>query len=495
MDKTLTTTADRSTTDWAIWETTHFSGASGNEADIRVTAPATGEVLTTVRAATVDDVDRAVAAAKQAQKAWAARTYDQRAAVFRKAAQLLEADPDRILRWLVPETGSGLGKAGFEVSGLVVGELNECAALTSQPYGELLQSTKRRLSVARRVPMGVVGVIAPFNFPTVLALRSVAPALAVGNAVVLKPDPRTPVSGGLAIAELLAEAGLPDGLLHVLPGGAEVGKSLVTHPDVPCISFTGSTAAGRAIAAAAAPLLKKVHLELGGNNALLVLPDADIQAAASAAAWGSFLHQGQICMTAGRHIVHSSIAEEFTAALAEKARNIPVGDPTDPANALGPIIDESQRDKVHAIVTASVDQGAVVAAGGEYDSLFYRPTVLAGVSADSPAFRQEIFGPVAPVTTYDTLDEAVDLINDSEYGLSVGILTGDAFAAFELAGRIESGMVHINDQTVDDEPTIPFGGMKASGAGGHFGGVRANLESFCETQWVTVQSTIERYPF
>jgi benzaldehyde dehydrogenase (NAD) len=488
------TTLAQQPTDWSMWESTPFSGASGGSDRIEVTAPATGAVLTSLEASTVADLDRAVTVAKRAQREWAARTYDQRATVLRRAAQLIEADPTRLTRWLVPESGSGAGKALFEV-GLLAGELNECAALASQPYGELLQSTRPRLSLARRVPIGVVGVISPFNFPAILSMRSVAPALAVGNAVVLKPDPRTPISGGLAIAELLAEAGLPEGLLHVLPGGSEIGQALVAHPGVGCLSFTGSTAAGRAIAQAAAPLLKKVHLELGGNNALLVLPDADVSAAASAAAWASFLHQGQICMTAGRHIVHSSIAEEFTAALAEKAAHIPVGDPTDPNVALGPLIDAHQLAKVHEIVTSSVEHGATLAAGGTYEDLFYRPTVLSGVTTDSPAFRTEIFGPVAPVTTYETVDEAVELVNDSEYGLSVGILTGDAFAAFELASRIEAGMVHINDQTVDDEPTIPFGGMKASGSGGSFGGARANLESFTETQWVTMQSKIQPYPF
>src|SRR5690606_40314994 len=217
-------------------------------------------------------------------------------------------------------------------------------------------------------------------------------------------------------------------------------------------------------------------------------------AAASAAAWGSFLHQGQICMTAGRHLVHSSIADEFTALLAKKAEAITVGDPTDENNALGPIIDERQREQIHRIVTDTVDAGAKLLAGGKYDGLFYRPTVLGNVPVDSPAFRQEIFGPVAPVVTYDTVDEAIELINDSEFGLSVGILTSDAFRAYELADRIESGMVHINDQTVDDEGTIPFGGVKASGAGGRFGGARANLESFTEIQWITMQSSIERYP-
>lgn len=482
------------TTD-TIWHGNIFDGTwiSGGGGVLDVTAPATGDVLDTVGAADIGDLNRAVAAANTAAPAWAALPYTERAAVLSKAASALAADPERLTRWLVPESGSGQGKAAFE-AGLVTSELTEAAGLASQPYGQVLRSMKPRLSMGRYVPVGVVGVISPFNFPAILSMRSVAPALALGNAVVLKPDPRTPISGGLALAELLAEAGLPDGLLHVLPAGADVGAALVTHPDVPCISFTGSTAAGRKIGAAAAPLLKKVHLELGGNNALLVLPDADVGGAASAGAWGSFLHQGQICMTSGRHLVPASLAEEYTATLAAKARRIPVGDPTDPNNALGPIIDANQLAKVDEIVQASVSAGASLVAGGTYENLFYAPTVLGNVPTGSPAFTQEIFGPVAPITTYDTVDEAIDIINSSEYGLSVGILTGNAFKAFELSSRIRSGAVHINDQTVDDEAVAPFGGVKASGTGGHFGS-SVNLDTFCDLQWVTMQADIERYPF
>lgn len=491
----MTSTDTAPTASGPIWSAKIFDGSwrAADGGTFEVTAPATGEAVATVGAATAKDVDTSVASARTAQRAWARLGYAERAQVFIKASALLAAEPDRIVRWLVPESGSGQGKARFEV-GLLVAELNEAAALTSEPYGELLRSSKPRLSAVRRVPLGVVGVISPFNFPAILALRSVAPALAAGNAVVLKPDPRTPVSGGLALAELLAEAGLPEGLLHVLPGGADVGEALVAHPDVPCISFTGSTPAGRAIGTAAAPLLKKVHLELGGNNALLVLPDADLEAAASAGAWGSFLHQGQICMTTGRHLVHVSQAAQYAALLAEKANALPVGDPTDPANALGPVIDERQRDRIHSIVTRTVGQGAVLAAGGTYDGLFYRPTVLTDVPLDSPAFAEEVFGPVAPVVAYETVDEAIDLVNASAYGLSVSILTANAFAAWELADRIESGAVHINDQTVDDEAVAPFGGSKASGTGGRFGG-RASLDTFSEIQWVTAQAAIERYPF
>lgn len=477
------------------WDSKIFSGGfiAGSGGTAEVTAPATGEVIATVGRADVADLEAAVAAAKAAQPAWAALPYTERAAVMTKAAALLEAAPERLIRWLVPEAGSGQGKAGFEAM-LVTSELSAAAALAAQPYGQMLRSMKPRVSIGRYVPVGVVGVISPFNFPAILSMRSVAPALALGNAVILKPDPRTSISGGLALAEILAEAGLPEGLLHVLPAGADVGAALVAHPDVPCLSFTGSTAAGRKIGEAAGPLLKKVHLELGGNNALLVMPDADIDAAASAGAWGSFLHQGQICMTTGRHLVPKDKVEEYAAKLAEKARHIPVGDPSDPANALGPIIDENQLKHVHSIVEDTVAAGARLLAGGTHEGLFYKPTVLADVPLDSPAFSQEIFGPVAPVVGYETLEEAVEIINSSEYGLSVAILTANPFRAFELAEGIKSGAVHINDQTVDDEAVAPFGGAKASGVGGHFGS-SVNLDTFCDVQWVTIQGEIERYPF
>ncbi|QAY60336.1 aldehyde dehydrogenase family protein [Microbacterium protaetiae] len=477
------------------WHNSLFSDGwrPGGGDPLPVIAPATGAVIDTVAQADAADLDRAVASATSAQKTWAKQPYAARAAVMLKAAQLLESDPARLTGVLIPESGSGSGKADFE-AGLVISELHEAAAAASHPYGELLRSVKDRTSIARRVPLGVVGVISPFNFPAILSMRSVAPALALGNAVILKPDPRTSISGGLALAALLEEAGLPRGVLHVLPGGGELGAALVVHPGIPCISFTGSTPAGRKIGAAAAPLLKRVHLELGGNNAMLVLPDADVQAAASVGAWGSFLHQGQICMTTGRHLVHRSHADEYVAALTQKARGIPVGDPEE-GMPLGPVIDEKQRDRVHGYVTAAVEHGATLAVGGEYDGLFYRPTVLTDVAADNPAWAEEIFGPVAPVQIYDDVDEAIDVINASEYGLSVSIITSNPYAAYELCDRIESGAVHINDATVDDEAVIPFGGSKASGVGGRFGGPHASLDTFTETQWITMQSAVERYPF
>ena len=294
-------------------------------------------------------------------------------------------------------------------------------------------------------------------------------------------------------ARVFEEAGLPAGLLHVLPGGVDVGAALIEEPLVRVISFTGSTAAGRRVGELAARHLKRVHLELGGNSALS-LDDADLDRAVAAAAWGSFLHQGQICMTTGRHLVQQSIYQDYVSRLAGKASQLPVGNPATEQVALGPIIDERQRDKVHGLVTASVDAGARLAAGGTFEGLFYRPTVLADVAPQMPAYASEVFGPVAPVVPFATPDEAAKLAADSEYGLSLGILTSDVMRGLDLARRIPTGIVHINDQTVDDEPNIPFGGLLGSGTGARFGGT-ANLDAFTETRWVTVRGDITPYPF
>ena len=458
-----------------------------------VIEPATGAELASVGIASPADIAAAATAATAAQPAWAALPHTQRAAILRKAAEIWLANAAEIEDWSVREGGKIPPAAQFETH-VATEEIFEAATLPSRPYGELLPSEHPHLSFAERVPVGVVGVIAPFNFPQILAIRSVAPALALGNAVVLKPDPRTAVCGGVVLARVFEEAGLPEGLLHVLPGGPDVGEALVTDPRVGVISFTGSTAAGRKVGALAGQHLKRVHLELGGNSALIVLDDADLDKAASAGAWGSFLHQGQICMTTGRHLVHEAVYDDYVARLADKASHLPVGDPASGQVAIGPIIDERQRDKVHALVTASVDAGARLAAGGSYEGLFYKPTVLADVAPAMPAYASEVFGPVAPVVRFSTADDVVKLAADSEYGLSLGILTRDVMRGLELARQIPTGIVHINDQTVDDAPNTPFGGIRASGTGARFGG-SANLDAFTDTRWVTIRGDIAPYPF
>ncbi|MFB8756830.1 aldehyde dehydrogenase family protein [Streptomyces nigra] len=458
-----------------------------------VTEPATGEALGTVTLAGADDVTAAARAADGARAAWARLPHFARAAVLRKAGDLFAAHADELRTWLVRESGSIPGKADFELH-VAAQECYEAAALASRPAGQVLPTEAPRLSYTRRVPVGVVGVIAPFNAPLILSIRSVAPALALGNAVVLKPDPRTAVCGGLALAAVFAEAGLPEDLLHVLPGGAEAGQALVADPHVPVVSFTGSTAAGRAVGEAAGRHLKRAHLELGGNSALIVLEDADLDAVISTAAWGSFFHQGQICMTTGRHLVHRSLYEEYVERLAAKADSLAVGDPHRDQVHLGPLIDGGQLDKVRSLVEASASGGAKLAAGGTHERLFYRPTVLAGVDDDSPAYAEEVFGPVAPVRPFADAEEAAALAAASPYGLSLGIVTRDAARGLDLAERIPTGIVHINDQTVNDEAVAPFGGVAASGTGARFGG-DANLEAFTDVRWTTVRGDVAGYPF
>ncbi len=480
--------------DKATWEgATYLGGWIPLGASADVISPSTGERLATVASGSAADVETAADLGVSAQRQWGAASPDERAAVMRRAAALIEQHGEVLAQWLADEAGSAPGKAAFEV-GLVVTEFQHASATAMMPYGQLLRTSKPRLSLSRRLPVGVVGVISPFNFPAILSSRSVAPALALGNSVILKPDPRTTISGGLFLAAILEEAGLPPGVLNVVPGGADVGAALVDEPRVPVISFTGSTPAGRAIGARAGELLKRAHLELGGNSALVVLEDADVEAAASAGAWGSFLHQGQICMTTGRHLVHDSLYDRYVELMSEKAGRLVAGPPSTGA-PLGPIIDANQRDKVHSVVERSAGAGARVAAGGVYSDLFYQPTVLADVAPGHAAFDEEIFGPVASISSFSTTDELVKLVNSSSYGLSLGVLTADPYRALELVDRLHTGIVHINDQTVDDESQAPFGGVGASGTGVRFGGHEANIEAFTETQWVTMQSEIATYPF
>jgi benzaldehyde dehydrogenase (NAD) len=459
-----------------------------------VTEPATGSTLAEIGVADARDVDQAASTALEAQKAWSATAFDQRAAVLREAALLLKGRADEFRRWNIREAGSIGPKADWELHATCE-QLQMCAALPMQPVGQIFPSgMPGRTNYWRRVPIGTVGVIAPWNFPLLLAMRSVAPALALGNAVLLKPDLQTAVIGGVLIAQLFADAGLPEGVLHVLPGGPSTGDAVVRNPLVQMISFTGSTAVGRSIGQTCGGLLKKCVLELGGNNALVVLDDADLEAASSSGAWGAFLHQGQICMQAGRHLVHRSVAERYSELLAERARKLHVGDPHAGPAHLGPIINERQVARIEQIVNDAVRDGARALTGARRDGPYYWPTVLADVKPSMAAFTEEIFGPVAPITVFDTDDEAVALVNSSPYGLAAAIHTRQVQRGLAMAQRLHTGMVHVNDQTVNNEFHVPFGGMGASGNGGRFGGP-ANLEEFTQTQWVSVMEQGIQYPF
>jgi benzaldehyde dehydrogenase (NAD) len=476
-----------------FWHGALFTGrweASADTAD--VIEPATGQVLGRIGLASAAQIGSAAAAAAQAQRAWAGAPYEQRAQVLRKAAQLAEQYSGEISEWIVRESGSTRLKAGFEAS-ITAKALHEAAGLPSRSQGEVLPSTPGRLSLARRRPLGVVGVISPFNFPLYLAMRAVAPALALGNAVVLKPDPRTAVCGGFVIARLFELAGLPAGVLQVLPGDGVAGAALTADPHIAMIQFTGSTAAGRKVGEAAGKYLKKVSLELGGKNSLIVLDDADLDLAIANTAWGVYLHQGQICMSSGRVLVQRAIHDRFLEKLTAKARSLKVGDPATQDVAIGPLINAAQRDHAAKVVERAAAAGAKIETGGGYDGLFFQPTVLSQVGPDNPAFNEEIFGPVAVVVPFDSDEDAIRLANDTEYGLSAAIISSNVGRALLLGERLRTGLLHINDQTVNDEVINPFGGVGASGNGTSIGGP-ANWEEFTQWQWLTVKGEAPAYP-
>ncbi|MGZ6274195.1 MAG: benzaldehyde dehydrogenase [Candidatus Limnocylindrales bacterium] len=482
--------------DPATWAGRIFSGgewASGSS-EYDVMEPATGQAIGRLGAASGADVRKAAKSAAKAQRSWAAMPYEERAGIMRKAGDLWRQHADEVRGWIVRESGSIPPKADIEIN-FAASACYEAAALPSMAYGQVLRTPQAQLSMTRRLPVGVVGVISPFNFPLILSIRAVAPALALGNSVVLKPDPRTAVCGGVTLARVFQEAGLPAGVFSVLPGGADTGAALVEDPAISMISFTGSTRGGRLVAEMAGRSLKRTHLELGGNSALVILDDVDLEKAASIAAFGAFNHQGQICMATDRVLIAERVADEFVERLAAHASHLPVGNPATGQVALGPVIDAGQRDRIHRIVTTTVDKGARLVTGGTFEELFYKPTVLANVASTAPAFVEEIFGPVAPVTTFRTLDEAADLANSTEYGLSLGILTTDVMRGLALADRIDSGIVHINDQTVMDEVVNPFGGVKSSGPGARIGGAESNIDAFTNLQWVTIRGDLPQYPF
>jgi benzaldehyde dehydrogenase (NAD) len=465
-----------------------------NGATLDVRDKASGQVFAVAGLAAAADVDDAVAAAKNAQSAWAEKTYAERASILRAAAAALTDQAKQLRDLIIRETGCIGGKADYEI-GAATSELIEAAGLASHATGEVLPTSHAgRFSLSERVPVGLVGAITPWNFPLVLGMRVIAPALALGNAVLLKPSPQTPVSGGLAIAAVFEAAGLPAGLFSVLPGDVEVGHRLVTHPDVAMIHFTGSTKVGKQIAATAGGLLKKVSLELGGNNALLVLDDADLDQAAMIGAWSSFHYQGQTCITAGRHIVQRGIAGEYAERLAARADAISVGNTFTEDVGLGPMINQTQLQRAKSMLDEAVAEGAQVIAGGTTEGPFFRPTVVTNVSRASRLWNEEIFAPIAPIVVVDDDDAAVAVANDTEYGLVDSVLTGDPYRGIKLARRLRAGMVHVNDATPQDEALAPFGGIGQSGLGGRSGG-ESNIEEFTERRWMTVTDGPAHYPY
>ncbi|MEU8848267.1 aldehyde dehydrogenase family protein [Streptomyces sp. NPDC048564] len=456
--------------------------------------PYDGEKLASMTIATVDEVDDAYQAAARAQKQWGATNPYARRAVFEKALRLIEDREQEITEVIIAELGGTRLKAAFELH-LAKEFLREAVHLALRPEGKIIPSPiDGKENRVYRVPVGVVGVISPFNFPFLLSIKSVAPALALGNGVVLKPHQNTPICGGSLVAKIFEDAGLPAGLLNVvITDIAEIGDAFIEHPVPKVISFTGSDKVGRHVATVCASLFKRSVLELGGNSALVVLDDADIDYAVDAAVFSRYVHQGQVCMAANRVLVDRSVADRFTEKFVAKVKTLKAGDPRDPETVIGPVINSSQAEAISATVEQAIAEGATALVHGTTTDNLVEPSVLTGLPADSPLLKQEVFGPVAFLVPFDGEEEAVRLVNDTPYGLSGAVHTGNIERGVAFARQIDTGMFHVNDGTVHDEPIVPFGGEKHSGLGRLNG--ETMLDAFTTTKWISVQHGRSGFPF
>lgn len=458
--------------------------------------PYNGDVLAEIALAGTADLDAAYTAAAAAQVAWAKTGPSQKIDLFRRVIAILDERQEEIIHWIVRETGGTLLKAGFEW-GAVRGGLIEALTLPSRVEGRIMPiDTPGKQSFVYREPVGVIGVISPWNFPMHLSHRSIAPALATGNAVVVKPAEDTPVTGGLLLAKIYEEAGLPAGLLNIVIGDvADIGDAFTLHPVPKLISFTGSTRVGKRIGelAMSGKTLKHVGLELGGNAPLVVLDDADLDQAVSAAIFARFVHSGQICMSSNRIIVDVSVYDEFVERFVAHARTLTVGDPSDPKTAIGPLMNARQKAAALKSIAAARDAGFDERLGGEAEGLLVPPHVFADVRNDSPFAQTELFAPIAPIIRASNEQEALVLANQTEFGLSSAVFTRDLTRGMRFARQVHAGMTHINDITVQDSPFNMFGGEKNSGIG-RFNGDWI-ISELTRDHWITVQETRLHFPF
>jgi len=429
----------------------------------------------------------AIDAAQAAFPAWSSLMFQERAEYMLKIADIIKRRQTDYAVANQGEAGDWFGKGMFE-AGYAFEVFRAAAAICYQSIGEILPSEHGKLSTAQRVPMGVVSVISPWNMPCILTARGFAFPMAAGNTIVLKPSEDTPFCGGLFFAEVLEEVGVPPGVFNVVTSSresvAEMGDELVENPIVKGISFTGSTPVGHSIAAKAGAHLKKCCVELGGRDSLIVLEDADMERATSSASFGAFMHQGQICMSMEKVLVHESIYHDFLAELKARTAKLKMGDTGDKSNVIGPLINDRQVTRVAGQIEDAVAKGAKVEIGGGVQGRFVQPTIFTNVNTSMDVWRNETFGPVVVVVPFSTDDEAIALNNDTEYGLSSGIITRNEARALEMSQRLETGMCHVNCSSVNDEPHVPFGGSKASGVGRHGG--RWSMETFTETRWITL---------
>ena len=457
--------------------------------------PLTGEVASVSLGMRALDMGMIASRADAAWPVWSAQGPNARRAVLMRAASLLEARAEAFVEAMMAEIGATRGWALFNL-GLAASMVREAAALTTQIAGEVIPSDKPGcLAMALKEPVGVILGIAPWNAPIILGVRAIAVPLACGNAVILKASETCPRTHEL-IVEAFAEAGFPEGLVNVVTNapedaGAVVG-ALIDAPQVKRINFTGSTHVGRIIAKRAAEHLKPCLLELGGKAPLLVLEDADLDEAVKAAAFGAFMNQGQICMSTERIIVVDAVADAFAEKFAAKARSLATGDPREGATPLGAVVDMKTVEHVNALIDDAVAKGARLLSGGRAESVLMPATVVDGVSDAMAIYRDESFGPVVALIRARDADHAVDLANDSEYGLSAAVFTRDTAKGLDIARRIRSGICHVNGPTVHDEAQMPFGGIGASGYG-RFGG-KQGIESFTNTRWITIDTQYGHFP-
>lgn len=458
--------------------------------------PYNGDTLTTIRLANQADVDNCYHNARQIQPIWGNMLPIERMQILQRVAGILEKRSEEIISWIIRESGSTRIKAIIELESAHAITL-ESASFPLRAEGAILPSCiAHQESRMYREPLGVVGVISPWNFPFHLTMRSVAPALALGNAVVIKPASDTPISGGLLLAKIFEEAGLPPGLLHVVAGsGREIGDYFVSHPVPQLISFTGSSSVGQNVGkiACGEKHLKRIALELGGNAPLVVLDDADVEQAANAAIFGRFLHQGQICMSTNRAIVDQKIYDAFVESVVNKAKTLHVGDPNDIHTAIGPIIDGKQLAGIQEKISNAQKAGAKLLLGGETKGQLLPPHIFVDVQPEWAIARDEIFGPVLPIIKAQNETHALQLANNTEYGLSSAVFTQNTERGVRFARGIMAGMTHINDISVDDQTNAPFGGEKNSGLG-RFNG-RWAIEEFTRAHWITLQYQPRPYPF
>lgn len=471
-----------------------FARATG-ERWYETTEAITGEPIAKVAAATAADARAAVDAAAAALPAWAGLPPAQRRSVLLRAAELFGERAGELTETMGREMGATRPWCGFNVH-VAQGMLAEAAAQAYAAVGEVIPSDVPGLTaLGVRQPVGVVVGIAPWNAPLILGIRAVAMPLALGNTVVLKSSEQTPLTQA-AIVRILHDAGAPAGVVNLVsnaPADApDVVEALIAHPATARVNFTGSTKIGRVIGELGGRHLTRTVLELGGKAPLLVLDDADLAEAAAAASFGAFMNQGEICMSTERLIVDRSVAAEFNAILAERAAQLVVGSPYDEDAQIGPLVHAGAHDHVMALIADAVANGAEVLTGGTSDGLYVRPTVLRGITPAMRIWTEETFGPVVSVIEVNGDAEAVRVANDTDYGLSAAVFSGDAGRALDIAKQIRSGICHVNGATVHDEPQMPFGGVGASGWG-RFGS-RAAVEEFTDLRWITIQAGHRHYP-